>query len=99
MKRNIILMLTWLAGMLAGPLKNEMVKGIKASFVLGTNERNQTIISARSLGELNVQQIMEKFGGGGHFTSAAAQVEDPLEIVEEQLRKAVKTSVEKENEE
>ena len=76
-----------------------MVKGIKASFVLGTNERNQTIISARSLGELNVQQIMEKFGGGGHFTSAAAQVEDPLEIVEEQLRKAVKTSVEKENEE
>ena len=72
-----------------------MVKGVKASFVLGTNERGQTIISARSLGEVNVQQIMEKFGGGGHFTSAAAQSAEPLEIVEEQLRKLVRTSLEK----
>ena len=38
-----------------------MVKGVKASFVLGTNEKNQTIISARSLGEINVQYLMEKF--------------------------------------
>ncbi len=76
-----------------------MVKGVKASFVIGTNERGQTIISARSLGEVNVQQIMEKFGGGGHFTSAAAQVESPLEIVEEQLRKVIRASIVKEKEE
>ena len=38
---------------------------------------------------------MEKFGGGGHFTSAAAQSAEPLEIVEEQLRKLVRTSLEK----
>ena len=74
-----------------------MVKGVKATFVLGTNEREQTIISARSLGEINVQQIMEKFGGGGHFTSAAAQSSEPLEYVEEQLRKLVKTTLEKEH--
>ncbi len=74
-----------------------MVKGVKATFALGTNEREQTIISARSLGEINVQQIMEKFGGGGHFTSAAAQSSEPLEYVEEQLRKLVKTTLEKEH--
>ena len=76
-----------------------MIKGVKASFVLGINEKNQTIISARSLGEINVQSLMEKFGGGGHFTSSAAQVEEPLEVVEEQLKKIVKASISKEKEE
>lgn len=62
-----------------------MVKGVKASFVLGNNERGQTIISARSLGEVNVQSLMEKFGGGGHFTSAAAQVDEPIDYIRGQL--------------
>lgn len=51
------------------------VKGIKASFVAGTNSEGMTVISARSLGEVNVQVIMEKFNGGGHLTTAAAQVD------------------------
>ena len=37
------------------------------------------MISARSLGEVNVQIIMEKFNGGGHLTTAAAQVDMPPE--------------------
>ncbi len=46
---------------------------IKASFVFfPINDR--IYISARSLGEINVQVIMEIFGGGGHRTIAAAQV-------------------------
>ena len=76
-----------------------MVKGVKASFAIAMNDREQTIISARSLGEINVQSIMEKFGGGGHFTSAAAQLNEPQEYVEDQLRKIVKASIEKENQE
>jgi c-di-AMP phosphodiesterase-like protein len=76
-----------------------MVKGVKASFALGMNEKEQTIISARSLGEINVQTIMEKFGGGGHLTSAAAQVDESMGFVEEQLRKFVKASIDKENQE
>ncbi len=49
------------------------VKGIKASFVM--YEGNDTInISARSLGEINVQIIMESLGGGGHQTMAACQL-------------------------
>ncbi len=51
------------------------VKGVKASFVAGRNDAGKTVISARSLGEVNVQVIMEKFGGGGHLTTAAAQVD------------------------
>jgi len=76
-----------------------MVKGVRASFVLGTNEKEQTIISARSLGDVNVQSMMERFGGGGHFTSAAAQVNEPLDYVEDQLRKTVKEYLEKESQE
>lgn len=50
------------------------IDGVKASFVLF--ELNGVInISARSFGEMNVQVIMEKFGGGGHQTMAAAQVD------------------------
>jgi len=49
------------------------IKGIKASFVVGETKKS-VVISARSLGSLNVQVIMEKFGGGGHITMAAAQV-------------------------
>ncbi|NLD19500.1 MAG: DHH family phosphoesterase [Clostridiales bacterium] len=49
------------------------IKGIKASFVAGQNECGRTVVSARSLGDINVQLIMEKFGGGGHFNTAGAQ--------------------------
>jgi len=50
------------------------ISGVSASFVL--YEENDIInISARSMGALNVQVIMEKLGGGGHLTMAAAQVE------------------------
>ena len=37
---------------------------------------NFVSISARSYGEMNVQLIMEKLGGGGHLTMAGAQMKD-----------------------
>jgi c-di-AMP phosphodiesterase-like protein len=49
------------------------IKGIKASFVVGETKR-EVVVSARSLGSLNVQAIMERLGGGGHLTVAAAQI-------------------------
>ena len=55
------------------------IKGIKASFVCGRDRDRRTVISARSLGQVNVQVIMEKLGGGGHLTNAAAQVEMSVE--------------------
>ena len=53
------------------------VRGVKASFVAGINGEGRTVISARSLGEINVQTVMERFNGGGHLTTAAAQVDMP----------------------
>ena len=55
------------------------IKGIKASFVCGRDRDRRTVISARSLGKVNVQIIMEKMGGGGHLTNAAAQVDMSVE--------------------
>lgn len=52
-------------------------KGCHAAFTIGTNENNgHTAISARSDGTVNVQKIMEKLNGGGHFTAAAAERDD-----------------------
>ena len=47
-------------------------------------------ISARSLGDINVQLIMEYLGGGGHSTVAGAQVKDKnVDMVIEDVEKAV----------
>ena len=62
------------------------IKGIKASFVAGQDSQGRTVVSARSLGEINVQVLMEKFGGGGHLNTAGAQVEISPEEILEQIR-------------
>lgn len=56
---------------------NELLNiiGIKASFVL-TPYQGKIYISSRSIDEINVQIIMERFGGGGHINAAGAQLED-----------------------
>lgn len=51
------------------------ITGVKASFVLYASD-GLVNISARSMGKINVQLIMEALGGGGHQTMAAAQMED-----------------------
>ncbi len=49
------------------------IDGIRASFAMFDSDGTVNI-SARSLGDINVQLIMEKLGGGGHQTMAAAQL-------------------------
>ena len=51
------------------------IKGVIASFVL-FKIGDDVSISARSFGEMNVQVILEAFGGGGHLTMAGAQLKD-----------------------
>ena len=51
------------------------ITGVKASFVLYASD-GLVNISARSMGKINVQLIMEALGGGGHQTMAAAQLDD-----------------------
>ena len=55
------------------------IKNVKASFVIFKN--NGIInISARSMGDINVQVVMEEFGGGGHQTMAAAQLDESYDM-------------------
>lgn len=52
------------------------IKGINACFVIGRIEQKKIGISARSDGSINVQLLLEKLGGGGHFAGAAVQFDN-----------------------
>ena len=52
------------------------MENIDASFVVTKREDGRIGISGRSLGNKNVQRVMEKMGGGGHFSNAATQLTD-----------------------
>lgn len=52
------------------------LEGVEASFVIYRRSKDTIGISARSLGSINVQLIMEKLGGGGHLSNAASQLKD-----------------------
>lgn len=63
---------------------------VVASFVISKLKDGRVSISARSLGDVNVQVMMEKLDGGGHLTNAATQIKsDSLEEVEEMLKERI----------
>ena len=72
--------------MLAAQAADELlnITGIQASFVLVKIEE-EVFISGRSLGDINVQLILESLGGGGHMTIAGAK----LKVI--QLKEAVES--------
>ncbi len=66
------------------------MKDVGASFVIAHRSDGKIGISARSLGEVNVQLVMEKLGGGGHLTNAACQVEsNSIAKVKKHLEEAI----------
>lgn len=66
------------------------INGIMASFVLVVNE-GRIHISGRSLGDISVQLILEKLGGGGHLAVAGAQLDDvDIDEAEETLKQAIR---------
>ena len=52
------------------------ITGFQASFVLYPDDEGRVVISARSIGEANVQVILEPLGGGGNAATAGAQIKD-----------------------
>lgn len=58
---------------------------VLASFVISERPDGLIGISARSLGSMNVQVVMERLGGGGHLTNAAAQLEGSQAEAEKRL--------------
>lgn len=78
--------------LVASKIADELLnlKGMQASFVLAEDQSGEIQVSARSLGKINVQVIMERLGGGGHMETAATQMKnismmDAIEKVEEQI--------------
>lgn len=66
------------------------VKDIVATFVMAYLEDGRVGISGRGNGEVNVQHVLEQLGGGGHYSMAAAQIQEPIDKVEEKLVDLVK---------
>ena len=65
------------------------IDGIAASFVIG-EYNSKVFISGRSIGDINVQLILEKLGGGGHITLAGAQLEGmKIEEVKQELIRCI----------
>ena len=65
-----------LDSMTAAQTADEMlgIDQVEASFVIYRRSSDQIGISARSLGNINVQTLMEALGGGGHLSNAATQI-------------------------
>ena len=84
---------TLIASQAADDLLN--IKGVRASFVL-TKSNDRIHISGRSLGDISVQLILERIGGGGHLTSAATQLDMSIDEAEVMLKKAIKEYLEEE---
>ncbi len=88
---------TLIAAQAADELLN--ISGIIASFVL-TSHNNQVYISGRSLGDINVQVILEKLGGGGHLAVAGAQLldvsfDEAIELLKNAIDEYIKEGEEK----
>lgn len=69
---------------------------VVASFVISERPDGLIGISARSLGRMNVQVVMERLGGGGHLTNAAVQLKGSVEEAEQQLLEVLAQIEEKE---
>ena len=79
------------AALIAAKSADELIgiKGIEAAFVLG-RDMESISVSGRSLGNINVQVICERLGGGGHLTMAGAQLKNmELEEAEAHVRAAI----------
>ena len=72
--------------------------GTEASFVL-TKAKGKIHISGRSLGKISVQLILEKIGGGGHLTSAGAQLDMSMEDAVKTLEAAIDSYLEEDKDE
>ncbi|MBQ5910774.1 MAG: DHH family phosphoesterase [Clostridia bacterium] len=69
------------------------INGVVASFVMCPSGEDINI-SARSFGDVDVQKIMAKLGGGGHKTASACQIKsDDFDLVEKRLRAAIKNYI------
>ena len=76
------------------------IKGVDASFVIARMNDKEVAISARSKGQVNVQLILEKMHGGGHFSAAGLQrANTSVPLLKEELVQCIKQYLEENKEE
>ena len=67
---------------------------VEASFTIGYVDENSVGISARSIGNIDVENIMYKLGGGGHKTDAATEIKGTnIEDVKNKFLKVIKEEI------
>ena len=77
-----------------------LIKGCKAAFTIALTSKNPVTanISARGDGSINVQKIMEKMNGGGHFSAAALERKDiTVKDLQNELLKVIKEEYDESN--
>ena len=73
------------------------ISGVDTSFVLFPDQEGRVILSARSMGDVNVQVVLEKLGGGGNAATAGAQVPNKsVDEVHQMLLQAIEEYLEDE---
>ncbi len=79
----------------AAQVANELldVSGIVGSFVLA-DINGKIYISARSTGDVNVQLVMERMGGGGHLNTAGVQLIGEVEDVKKKVKLTIRKMIE-----
>ena len=71
------------------------IKGVDASFVIARMNDKEVAVSARSKGQVNVQLILEKMNGGGHFSAAGLQrANTSVPLLKEELTKCIEQYLE-----
>jgi len=74
------------------------LENVELGVTIGRLDKETVGVSARSLGKINAQTIMERLGGGGHFTSAACQIKDStIDEVYEKLIDVINSFYEEDN--
>lgn len=76
------------------------IKGIEASFVIANTQEGVVNVSSRSKGVVNVQILMERMHGGGHFSAAALQRNDTtVSEIDTELRAVIDAYVKEQEKE
>ena len=66
------------------------IQGIEISILYSQLNDNCFKLSLRSKGQVNVEKVAKKFGGGGHINAAACRIEGDIESIKNKIMEAIK---------
>ena len=69
------------------------LEGVEVALLFRETAKGATKVSLRSNGEVDVNRIARRFGGGGHVKASGALVDRPLAVVKEEMLAAVRREI------